>query len=288
LNPEPLNLLKRPQLHDTRLIIGFDGWMDGGDVSTGSIDWLIRKLDAEPLAEIIGTEFHLYSFPGDMEVSAMFRPAVKIEEGLIVKFEPPVSTFHHDAENRLILFRGREPHVNWPRFADCIFTIIKQFDARMIYFVGSVAGAVPHTRDPRFFSSVSHPELKEEMKQFGCRFSNYEGPGSFVTYLTIEAARRDVPLATLVAEIPPYVQGTNPRCIEATLRKLAAILNLPLGLDDLRAMSNAFEKRVDESIEEHEELCEMIAKLEADYDSDVFNQMGDFKSWLQQRGIQLD
>ena len=93
----------------------------------------------------------------------------------------------------------------------------------------------------------------------------------------------------MVAEIPAYIQGRNPKSIEAVTRSVAGMLGLQVNLDDLRADSDEWEKRVDEQLAERPELAEHIHKLEADYDSEVFDtQMGDLKDWLQQRGIRLD
>ena len=39
-------------------------------------------------------------------------------------------------------------------------------------------------------------------------------------------------MAALVAEIPAYVQGRNPKCIEAVTRRLAGILGLQVRLDE--------------------------------------------------------
>ena len=46
-------------------------------------------------------------------------------------------------------------------------------------------------------------------------------------------------MVSLVAEIPGYLQGTNPLSIEAVTRRLAKILKLPLDLDSLRTASTA-------------------------------------------------
>lgn len=43
----------RPNLTDSRMILSFSGWMDGGDVSTGTGAVLISKLQAQKLAERI-------------------------------------------------------------------------------------------------------------------------------------------------------------------------------------------------------------------------------------------
>ena len=98
-----------------------------------------------------------------------------------------------------------------------------------------------------------------------------------------------VRMASLVAEIPVYIQGTNPKSIEAVLRKLAAILGLRINLDRLRKATDAWEQRLADALENEQELSEFIHKLEHDYDNEVFDtQMGDLKEWLEQRGIRVD
>ena len=284
-----LTLHARPTMRDARLVLGFTGWMDGGEVSTGTIQTLVRKLDAKLLAEIDSEDFYILNFPGSMEVSALFRPHIKIQDGLLTVYEGPANTFYYSRPHRLILFSGKEPNLKWAGYARCLLEVVERFDVSAIYFIGSVAGLVPHTREPRLYSTVSSEQLKADLEKLGVRFSNYEGPGSFSTYLLKLCAQRSLPMATLVAEIPAYVQGRNFRCIEAVTRRLAAILGIPIELDDLRRLSDQLEERLDEALKEHPELAERIRDLERDYDNEVFNtQMGDLKEWLQQQGIRLD
>lgn len=284
-----LQIVASPELDRPRMLLGFTGWMDGGDVSTGTIKELVRTLGARELAAISPEGFYIYNFPGSMELSALFRPHVKIEDGLIAEYHFPDNVFHYDVDNRLILFRGKEPNLNWEDYADCIFTLASEFGVETIYFIGSVAGAVPHTRDPRMYSSVSDAVLKDQIAPYVVRFSNYEGPGSFITYLTRLAPSHGARVVSLVAEIPAYVDGTNPRCIEGATRTLAAVLGLGVDLDSLRATSDAFEARVNEAVADRDELTELIQRLESEYDNDMFeSQMGDLKHWLEQKGIRLD
>lgn len=144
-------------------MMGFSGWMDGGDVSTGTISVLTEKLDAEKIAEIKPDGFYLYSFPGSMDITALFRPHTKIKEGLIESYELPSNEFFCSEKDNLILFKGREPNINWEQFADCIFELCDKLGVKSIYFIGSVAGLVPHTREPRLFCSVSNPQLKDTL-----------------------------------------------------------------------------------------------------------------------------
>ena len=271
------------------MVLGFAGWMNGGDVSTGTIETLGRKLDTHLLAEIDSEDFYIVSFPGSMEVSSLFRPYTKIKDGLITTFQGPTNTFFYSEPDNLILFLGKEPNLKWSEYADCILSLASLYGVSMIYFIGSVAGLVPHTREPRLFGSVSDEALKPMLAQSRVRFSDYEGPGSICTYLTRLSSERGIRMANIVAEIPAYVQGKNHRCIEAMTRWLAGALNLRIDLDDLRARADKLEERLNETVQERDELQERIRELEEAYDSEVFDtEMGDLKEWLEGQGIRLD
>jgi predicted ATP-grasp superfamily ATP-dependent carboligase len=266
------------------MVLGFSG-----EVSTGTVEWLVRALHARKLADIDPEGFYLYSFPGSMEVSAVFRPHTEIEDGVITAFQPPENTFFGHEKGEILLFRGKEPHFHWAEFADCIFSFASQAGVSVLYFVGSFGGAVPHTREPRLFSTVSDESLKPGLEQFGIGFTDYQGPASFSTYLLAHAAEHGLRMTSLVAEIPAYIQGTNPKSIDAVLRTLAAILGLPANPDDLKALTAAWEERLNSVLENKPDLAKYIRKLEEDYDNEVFDtQMGDLKEWLQQQGIRVD
>ncbi len=286
---DKLQIYETPQFRNPRLVVGFSGWMDGGDVSTGTIKVLADKLGAQRFAEILPEGFYIYNFPGAIELTTLFRPHCRIQEGLVRTFALPENVFYAAADNDLILFMGKEPNLAWEDYADCLFELCTEFGVKMVYFVGSVSGLVPHTRDPHLFCSVSDAGLKPLLERYGIRFSDYEGPASIVTYLTAAALDRGIEMISFVATVPAYVQGSNPRCIDAVVRRLAGVLNLELHLDDLRDAADNFEKRLSEVVEEEPELAESVVKLEQDYDNEVFdNELVDLKHWLHQKGIRLD
>jgi proteasome assembly chaperone (PAC2) family protein len=244
---------------------------------------------AKKFAEIEPEGFYIYSFPGSMEITALFRPHTKIKDGLIEAYQRPTDAFFYSTEHNLILFSGKEPHLQWEEFADCIFSLCTEFGVKEIYFIGSVAGLVPHSRDPRIHCTVSDVKFKPILEQYGVTFSDYEGPASIITYLSVNAANYDVSMATLVALIPAYVQGRNPKCIEAVTRRLMGIMGIQIDLDDMRTISDEFEKKLNDIVQEQPELANNIQKLEEDYDNEIFDsEMGDLKTWLQQQGIRLD
>jgi hypothetical protein len=72
-------------------------------------------------------------------------------------------------------------------------------------------------------------------------------------------------------------------------RRLTGILGLQVELDDLRDVSDEFEKKLGEVVHEQPELEGNIRKLEEDYDNEIFDsEMGELKKWLEQQGIRLD
>lgn len=289
MSAESLRVEDLPQLDGGRMVVAFSGWMDGGDVSTGTVEWLIDQTEAEGFAEIDPEGFYLFSFPGSMEVSALFRPHIQIEAGLVQAYEPPENIFYYAAEHNMIVFVGKEPHMNWRAFSGALFDMARQMGVREVYFIGSVAGMVPHTREPRLRCAVSEAHLKPRLEQAGVPFADYEGPSSFSAYLLTEAPQQDLEMVSFVVEIPAYIQGRNPKGIEIVCRKLIPLLELELDMDELRATSDHWEKRIDEAVQERQDLSEHIHKLEEDYDHEVFDtQMGDLKDWLEKQGIQVD
>ena len=268
---DQLRVQIRPVLTGGKLILSFSGWMDGGEVSTGTVRRLINELGAKPIAEIDPENFYIYNIPGAMDIPSLFRPYIKIKDGLVMSFNPPTNTFYCDEVRNLIFFVGKEPNLNWRQFGDSIFDLASQVGVSTILFVGSFGGTVPHTREPRLYVTVSDANLKPMMQKYGLRPTNYEGPGSFSSYLMSQAKQRGFEMTSVVAEIPGYLQGPNPMSIEAVTRKLAAILCLRINLDQLRSTSDEWESRVSAKVEDNPELEKQIRELEHQYDDDLID-----------------
>jgi proteasome assembly chaperone (PAC2) family protein len=289
MEADKLQIYEEPQLREPKLILGFSGWMDGGEVSSGTVQGLINKLDAKYFAEIEPEGFYIYNFPGMMETAAMFRPFTRIKDGLIEAFEFPANSFFVDQENDLILFIGKEPNLLWEEYADCIFSLCEQLKVSMIYYIGSVSSLVPHTREPKLLCTASCEQLKENFQHYGVNFADYKGPASIATYLLANCPQMNLAMVNLVATVPAYVQGNNPKCIEAITQRLTGMLDLDINLDDLKLVTEDFEKKLTDLVQQQPDLAGNICRLEEDYDNDIFNnEMSEIKEWLEQQGIRLD
>jgi proteasome assembly chaperone (PAC2) family protein len=272
---ELLKIRRLPELQGATMVLALSGWMDGGDVSTGTVERLIDLLDAQPIAQIDPEPFYIYNFPGSMEIAAMFRPHIEIKDGMMQSIDMPTNTFYCNEDARLVLFIGKEPNLRWQTFGECLFDVACKAGVERILFVGSFGGSVPHTRQPRLFVTCSDASLLSMMEKYAVRRSAYEGPGSFTSYLMMQAESVNLQMANLVAEIPGYLQGTNPMSIEAVTRRLAKILKLPLDLDSLRDASTQWELHVSSVVEQDEELAQQVHRLEEAYDNELLEDVGE-------------
>jgi proteasome assembly chaperone (PAC2) family protein len=273
--PTQLKLKRNlPQLENATLLLALTGWMDGGDVSTGSVRAIMGRREVRQVARIEPDDFYIYNFPGSMEIATLFRPHVKYEEGVVTDFDLPGNVFWADEATNLVFFVGKEPNLRWEAFAECIFALVKRLDVKRIIFMGSFGGSVPHTREPRLFGSVSEKALRGLLKEHGLKASDYDGPGSFATLLLSQASKRSVEMLSLVAEIPSYLEGTNPLSIEAIARRLARIIGQPIDLASMRETSNEWESQVTAAVEKDEKLAATIRKLEDAYDDELISQEG--------------
>lgn len=282
---ENLIIYEEPILKTTRMVIGFSGWMNGGNVSIGTVEYLKNNLKVKKFAEIQPEKFYIFNLPGTMEQVGQFRPYCKIQDGLLINFQYPKNEFFYDKKNNLILFLGKEPNLGWNEYASCIFDMGEKFNVKRMYFVGSVASPIPHTREPRISCSSSNEKQKAQLKDYDVRFSNYEGPASITTLLTKLSKEKGMEMINFVAEIPIYIQSQNPKGIKAIIRRLIKLLDIDIDLSELFKRSDEFEKNINGIVKNQPKLVEQIKKLEEDYDKEFFDQRGDFEKWLKQQGI---
>src|SRR6476620_165853 len=141
---DPLTILNTPQMPGSTLLLALTGWMDGGDVSTGTVKRIMDGRDLTAVGRIKPGGFYIDNFPGSMEISALFRPTVHYEGGLVTSFELQRNDFYADPKANIAFFIGKEPNLNWISFADCIFEVVKRLGVSRIIFMGSFGGTVPH------------------------------------------------------------------------------------------------------------------------------------------------
>lgn len=260
----------KPELIAPCILVGLKGWLNAGEVSTGSIDYLRRKLGARQFASIEPTGFYVYQIPSSTAEQTM-RPLVQIKEGLVRNLDLPHNEFYYwksGAGRDLILFLGVEPNLDWPAYARAIVEVARQFQAPRIYCLGGIFDQVPHTRHTRIMSTVSHPRLKDELKTFS-RFTEYEGPSSFNTMLISVAREQGIEMAGISARTPLYIQDLNTKACYDLLKNVITLAGLDIDLSELRVAGEALVEMMDRAFSQNATAQEQLKKLEEQFDAAV-------------------
>ncbi|HEY82302.1 MAG TPA: PAC2 family protein [Dehalococcoidia bacterium] len=261
---------EKPKLRQPYLVCGLNGWVDGGEAATGSIQYLVSKLGARRFAEIPIGRFHIFQVPGQLAL----RPQIKIEDGLLKEHHFPQNQFFYwqnpHSEHDLILFLGTEPNLNWEEYAEAIFSVVSEFGVARIYLLGGVLDKTPHTREPGVFCTLSSEALKEEMLRYRLALGNYEGPGSFGSTLLHLARARRLEMVNLIARATYYpefniVIPRNPKAIRAIVVRLNSLLRLHLDLADLERESEELELKLNFMASHNPKFQAYIEQLEKDF-----------------------
>jgi proteasome assembly chaperone (PAC2) family protein len=252
------------------MVCGISGWVDGGEVSTGSIKFLIRKLEATRFAEIPVARFHIYQIPGQTSL----RPQIKIENGLLKEHRFPENSLFYwinpAAESDIILFLGTEPNLNWEEYIETIFGLADEFAVARIYLLGGVLDETPHTKEPTVSCTCTSPELREAMQKYRVQFSNYEGPGSFATTMLYACRKQDRDMVSLTARATYYPEFNiiiphNPKSIRAVAKRLNNLLHLKLDFTELDREAAEFEGKLSFMASQSPRLQSYVEKLEKNY-----------------------
>lgn len=270
--PVQVEVYDRPLLHEPVLLAGFTGWLDGGEASTGTMKYLVEKLKATRFASLPAEEFHVYQVPG---VESL-RPHVQHQEGVVAEERYPSNDFYawHRSDPSegpdLIILVGSEPSLRWRQYLDAVLELAESFGVRRVYSTGGVLDRSPHTREPIVSCGLSHEELRELMRSYAVRFSNYEGPSTFCSALVHASAQRSLQAIHFSARCTFYPEFSisiphNPKAIRSIMQRLNHLIPLRLNLEDLDDSARKMEERLNAVVAETPKLAQYLRELETNY-----------------------
>ncbi|MFQ6079661.1 MAG: PAC2 family protein, partial [Thermodesulfobacteriota bacterium] len=247
-----------PRLSRPWLIGGYEGWIDAGKVSSGSLTYLRESLKAQKFAEILSDGFHLFRDS---------RPKVVVEDGLIRKVEYPRNEFYY-WKNRgllpdLILFLGNEPHVRWKAFADLFLKLASQFGVERLVTIGGLYDQVVHTIPRKISVVASNPDLLKDLLAHDVQMIDYSGPGSYVSLLQERAETYGIGSFMLWGRVPPYVaMRSSWDCIQI-LGLLAKLVPFEADLSGLLEEAKLIDEQLQRAVEEKPDLRAYVKQLES-------------------------
>jgi hypothetical protein len=106
--------------------------------------------------------------------------------------------------------------------------------------------------------------------KFGLGRSMYQGPTGILGVLHDELRKRNVPLISLAAGIPHYLNvEENPPATAALLKALEPVIGLMPPLGDLDEEGERFLARVEEASHGDEQIVQYVRTLEEHYGEDM-------------------
>jgi predicted ATP-grasp superfamily ATP-dependent carboligase len=146
--------------------------------------------------------------------------------------------------------------------------VIERFNVKLVVTLGALFVEYPHTRPMRITGTAPEPAMLERGGLFQ-RGGRYEGPTGISGVLNVALRERDIPAATIWANVPHYVSASpNPRATLSLLQSLTAMLEVEVPLRRMERASEAFDAQLNEATQKNAEVSEYVRSLEERVDAE--------------------
>ncbi|MGI9597763.1 MAG: PAC2 family protein [Acidimicrobiales bacterium] len=248
------------------MILAFEGWNDAGDAASSAARHIRDRFGGEVFATIDPEEF--YDFTAT-------RPKIRLD-GSAREIEWPENSFAAitavDAGRDLIVMIGHEPQLRWRTYTDQIVAMIEEFDVEMVISLGALIADVVHSRPATIYSAGYDLELIEKLD---LEPSSYEGPTGIVGVVHDALQSAGQGSISLWGTVPSYVpHATSPKAALALVNRVAQLLNLAIPSTALEIGAAAYERQINDLVEEDEETTAYVARLEEEYDKSMRPESG--------------
>ncbi len=244
------------------VIMAFTGWSDTGSVTTDVASHLVEAYHGERFLVVDPEEYYVFSET---------RPTVSIgTDGIRELSWPKNEAFAAklpDAAQDIVVVSGAEPNLNWRTFATRFADALAALEPSLVCTLVARPAATPHTRPIPVTGSSADPALAAK---FGLGRSMYQGPTGILGVLHDELRKREVPLISLAAGIPHYLNvDENPPATAALLKALEPVIGLMPPLGDLDEEGERFLARVEEASRGDDQIVQYVRTLEEHYGEDM-------------------
>jgi len=252
-------------------VCGFEGSLNGGDVSLGGIRYLINHFKATKFAEITSLRYHVYQVPG----AEGLRPVFKTDDGLITESYFPKDEFYHarnpGSDHDLVFLNGNEPNLYWEEYADNVVELAVGLGASRLYAFGAILDRTPYFREPKITCTCTSAKVKSEMAKYAVGFSNRYGGATFNQMLVYLCQKKGLEALNLTARAPYYLEFNlaiqySPKSIKAVLVRLNDLMHLGLSFEDLDASMREVQGKVDFFRQQNTQFNAYIEEIDKGYE----------------------
>ncbi|MGO1507179.1 MAG: proteasome assembly chaperone family protein [Microbacteriaceae bacterium] len=241
------------------LVILLTGFTDAGSAVSGLIDHLRDVSDPQSVA--------VYDNDALLDYRAR-RPVFVFEQDHLTEMRPArleLSLAHDALGQQFLLLTGYEPDFAWNAFSQTVLDFAAEYSVSGVTWVHSIAMPVPHTRPISTTVSGNRKEITASLSVWRPRT---QVPGTVGHLLEYRFAERGDRVVGFVLLVPHYLAETeNPDAVIAAADRVMGATGLMLSIDDLRANRDEYLTKVNDQVENNDELRQMLQTLETRYDS---------------------
>ena len=253
---EPLPQLKEP--HALALV---RPWVNVGRVGTILLARLERHFGARELGKL--------ERPGRFFDFTRYRPRSRLVSGRRQVTIPNSTISYAQREEKpdFLFLNLREPHAFGEEYVDSVLEVLKTFGVKRYCLAGGMYDIVPHTRPLIISGSFGGQEAAEEAERIGLQSSNYQGPTSITSLITVEGLKLGIEHLTFLVHLPQYVRLDEDYAGAARLMEvLCSIYQFPAHLVDKDRGQKQYGD-LTSAVDRTPELRAVLQQLEVQYDS---------------------
>jgi proteasome assembly chaperone (PAC2) family protein len=172
----------------------------------------------------------------------------------------------------LLVLEGIEPNLRWRTYGEQITGVAHELSVSMVVTLGALLTDIPHTRPTSVIGTADDAEL---ITRLDLRPSGYDGPTGIVGALHESCRTAGLDSISLWGSVPSYVPGsTSPKAALALVERLGQLLDTTIPVTELEIATTAYERQLDELVQEDEESSTYVAELERVFDEQALHGTG--------------
>lgn len=241
------------------LIHALEGFSDAGHAV---------RLAAQHLKTTLETELVASFSIDDLLDYRSRRPLMTFKTDHFTHYEDPqlnLYALRDSLGTPFLLLAGLEPDLQWERFITAVRLLAERLSVRRTIGLGAIPMAVPHTRPVTMTPHSNNRELIAEHQPW---VGEVQVPSSVSSLLEFRMAQHGHESVGFTVHIPHYLAQTDyPAAAEALLEQVGRSASLEFPLRALSEAATAVHSKIDEQVRASEEVAQVVAALEQQYDA---------------------
>jgi predicted ATP-grasp superfamily ATP-dependent carboligase len=241
------------------MLVALHGFLDAGNAGRLAVEHLLERAPGRVVASF--------------DVDALYdyrarRPALTFMEDHYEDYDAPrlvVRVCQDGLAAPYLLLHGPEPDTYWEAFAAAVRSVVERFRVRLTVSLGSVPMAVPHTRPVMLTNHATSAGLLVRENVWKGRI---RVPSSAQSLLELRLGGWGHDAMGFVAHVPHYLaQVDYPAASLSLLEAAEEVTGLQWRLEELQRVADARAADIAAQIADSEEVREVVAGLEQQYDA---------------------